>query len=295
MKPGASRERIRCRLITDRDLDAVATILRAGFPGHKAGSWERGLEHMRWRAVPDGAPRYGYCLDVGGTIAGVILLIASSRQVGGEDALFINVASWYVVPDYRTYAQLLVSIALRNKLATYTNVTPAPHTWPIVENQGYTRYCNGLFVAAPVLKPPARGVSVIPFAKASGMAEVTELANFEMLQRHHALGCTVVVAKEQSRHDGYVFQRYRIKSGRVPLPAMLVLHAPDRAELVRIAGNLSRSLLRHAAPFLVMDANGPVDGLRGFYTESRGRKYFKGPHQPSLCDLADSEFAIFGV
>lgn len=295
MKPEASRQRVRCRLITDGDLDAVAKILREGFPGRGAGSWKTGLNRMRQRAVPDGAPRYGYCLDVGGTIAGIILLIASSRRINGEDALFINVASWYVVADYRAYAQLLVSIALRNKAATYTNITPAPHTWPIVENQGYTQYCNGLFVTASALKPPAPGISVVPFATASGMADVMGMADFEMLKRHHALGYPVVIVKERDSLAGYVFQRYRIKSGRLALPAMLVVHGPDRAQLVRVAGNLGRHLLRHAALFLVMDAIGPVDGLQGFYTGSRGRKYFKGPHKPALCDLADSEFAIFGV
>ncbi len=44
-----------------------------------------------------------------------------------------------------------------------------------------------------------------------------------------------------------------------------------------------------------MDADGPVEGLAGYYTEARGRKYYRGPHRPDYCDLADSEYAIFGV
>jgi hypothetical protein len=295
VKPGASRERVRCRLINGEDLDAVLRLLQAGFPGHKPGSWKTGLERMTRRSLPLGAPRYGYCLDVNGEIAGVILLIASSRRVNGEDTPFVNVASWYVIPRYRAYAQLLVSMALRNKTVTYTNVTPAPHTWPIVESQGYTRYCHGLFYAAAILTPPARDVSVMPFAEVSGMTEVRSVANFDMLKRHHELGCKVVIVRDGQSLSGYVFQKYCIRRGRIALPALLVLHGPDRQQLVRITGNLGRHFLRHAAPFLVMDANGPVDGLRGFYTSARGRKYFKGPHQPALCDLADSEFSIFGV
>jgi hypothetical protein len=38
-----------------------------------------------------------------------------------------------------------------------------------------------------------------------------------------------------------------------------------------------------------------MTGLAGIYSEARGRKYFKGPRQPRLGDLADTELAIFGM
>lgn len=295
MRPGTPKTKVRCRLITDEDLAAVARLLHHGFPGHRAGSWESDLGRLRQRSVPDDLPRYGYCLETEGKIVGVLLLIAAMRHIEGEDVPFINVASWYVEPDYRAYAQLLVSMALRNKAATFTNVTPAPHTWPIVEAQGYRKYCSGLFLAAAALRSPAPGVSVAAFGNLANDAAVTAMPEYDLLKRHHELGCRVLVVREGERLSGYVFRRYRIRSGRIALPAMLVVHGPDRAQLVRIAGNLGRWFLRDAAPLLVMDANGPIEGLRGFYTEKRGRKYYRGPHAPALCDLADTEFAIFGV
>lgn len=295
MKPGTPKAKVRCRLITDDDREAVAALLREGFPGHRAGYWEDGLGRLRQRTLPEGLPRYGYCLDTGGGIVGVILLIAAMREVDGATVPFINVASWYVVPDYRAYAQLLVSVALRNKAATYTNVTPAPHTWPIIENQGYTKYCNGLFIAAAALKPAVAGVSITDFGNLAHEATVLAMPDYGLLQRHHGMGCRVLIVKEGERLSGYVFRRYRIRSGRIPLPAMLLLHGPDRDQLVRIAGNLGRWFLREATVFLVMDANGPVAGLTGFHTEVRGRKYYRGAHAPALCSLADTEFAVFGV
>ena len=45
---------------------------------------------------------------------------------------------------------------------------------------------------------------------------------------------------------------------------------------------------------MIFDANGPVAGLTGIYTERRGRKYFKGPHRPRLGDLADTELVLYG-
>jgi hypothetical protein len=292
MQPGATRDRVRCRLITEADLDAIVALLCQGFPGRSRMSWEKGLGHMRRREVPEGAPRFGYCLDADGKLVGVILLIASTRRVNGDPAVFCNVASWYVLPQFRAYAQLVVSIALRNKTTTYTNVSPSPHTWPIVENQGYTRYCNGLFFAAAALMKPKGSVVLEEFDKANHAT----MADFHMFHEQQELGCEVLVAREGSELTGYVFRRYRILSGRLVLPAMLAIHAPDRAQLIRLTGNFGRYFLKaRGAPFLVMDADGPVAGLRGYFTAMRGRKYFKGPHRPSLCDLANSEFAIFGV
>lgn len=291
MAAAALKQRVKCRPISEADLEPVAELLTTGFEGRSIEFWRAGLNRMANRPVPEGARRFGYCLDTGSRIVGVLLLIAATRIIDGDPAVFCNVGSWYVVPDFRAYAQLLVSVALRNKDFTYTNVSPAPHTWDIVEQQGYSCYCSGLFLAAAALKPPRRGVAIERFdpSRHGGVP------NADLLQRHAELGCDVVVAREGQRLTGMIFSRFRIRSGRVPLPAMFVLHAPDRDYLVSIAGNLGWHFIRKAAPFLVMDANGPVAGLVGHFTAKHGRKYYKGPHRPRLSDLADTEYVIFGV
>ena len=60
-------------------------------------------------------------------------------------------------------------------------------------------------------------------------------------------------------------------------------------------GDFSQSIDVNGKPIVITDATGPVSGLSGFYTEARGRKYFKGPHKPRLGDLADTELAIYGM
>ncbi len=290
MEHAVTAERVRCRLIVESDFEAICDLLCEGFPGHARAWWRKGLDQLAGRAAPDTMPRYGYCLDTGSKLVGLILLIASTRETENGPAPFCNVASWYVMPTHRGYAQLLVSMALKHKHVTYTNVSPAPHTWPIVEKQGYTRYCGGLFFAAALLKRPASGVKIVQFdARQHG-----ELPDATLLQRHQDMGCDVIVAEEGKRRTGFVFRRYSIRAGRLPLPAMFTLYAPDRSDLVRLAGNIARYYTPRLAPVIVMDADGPVAGLRGVYTEARGRKYFKGPHRPALCDLSDSEYAIFG-
>lgn len=291
MRPAAAMERVRCRLITEDDLPAVAELLCEGFPGRARAVWEAGLTLLKMRELPQSVPRYGYCLSTGDRLVGVILLISSNRLINATPVVFTNVASWYVNEIYRAYAQLLVSVALRNKDTTYTNVSPAPHTWPIVENQGYTRYCGGLFFAFGLLTRPLANTVIKQFDH----QQHGHLADSVLLRRHQDMGCDAVVAEEPHMTTGFVFRRYRVRGGRLPMPAMFAIHAPAIEDITRLAGNLSRHFLSRAAPMIVLDADRPIDGLTGFYTTARGRKYFRGPHQPAHCQLADSEFAIFGV
>lgn len=287
--------KVRCRLIQEADLQAVAALLDEGFAGRGLTFWTAGLARLASRAVPEGAPRYGYCLDAGGAIAGVILLIAAERSISGEMRPFTNVAGWYVREDFRAYAQLLVSMALKSKTTSYFNVSAAPHTWPIVEKQGYRQYCAGLYFALAALVPRRPQVEVIEIESETPDPILAAMPDGDLLRRHAAMGCRVVVCREGEALSGFVFRRLTARKGHVKLPAMFVIHATDRQKLLTLAGNLGRHFLRDLAPFLVFDANGPVAGFRGFYTERRGRKYVKGPLTPELCALADTEFAYFGL
>ena len=68
----------------------------------------------------------------------------------------------------------------------------------------------------------------------------------------------------------------------------------DIADYVACAGVIGSVLLGRGKLSVILDANGPVPGLRGIYTERRGRKYFKGPLKPRLGDLSDTELVIYG-
>ena len=63
-------------------------------------------------------------------------------------------------------------------------------------------------------------------------------------------------------------------------------------DFVRFAGSLGRLLARHGYLLVAIDANGPVTGLIGWYFDD-APKYFKGPNQPDLGDIAYSERVMF--
>ncbi len=287
--------KIRCRQINALDLPAVAALLSEGFPRRKISYWQTGFDRMAARSVPENTPQFGYCLDANGILVGVILMIASEQLVSGIMSNVTNLASWYVKPDYRPYAHQLAAMALKNRNTSYTNVTAAPSTWPVVEKQDYRKYCNGLFFAFAALARPQASVTIHDFAVVRARPDVRAMAGFALLQRHSDWGCSVIVVEEAGQLSGFVFRRFAIRAGLIKLPAMFAIHAHSQKELIRLAGNLGRHFMWRAAPILVMDANGPIPTLSGLYTEKRGRKFVKGSYQPNLCDLADTEFAIFDI
>src|SRR3977135_2023838 len=157
-----SAPKIRSRQINDSDVDGVADLLTKGFRIRSRDYWRRALETLGSHPAPAGLPKYGYLLESGGVPVGVILLIFSSIPASDAVTMRCNVSSWYVEPDFRSHGALLILQTIKHKNVTYVNISPAMHTRPIVEAQGFARYTNGQFVALPALSggrgdDPARG------------------------------------------------------------------------------------------------------------------------------------------
>jgi hypothetical protein len=88
-------------------------------------------------------------LERGDRAVGVVLMIFT-LQGGGAQAR-CNISSWYVDPLYQGYASLLIAAAIRLKHVTYINVSPATHTRPVIEAQGFRRDSNGQMLCVPIL------------------------------------------------------------------------------------------------------------------------------------------------
>ena len=248
------------------------------------------------RDVPQGYPRFGYMLDHEGAPVGVLLLIYSLRHADGEPAIHCNLSSWYVEPAFRNYAPMLTKIAQRHKEVTYFNISPAHWTWPIIEAQGFRAYCKGLFFSFPALSRwPATGTAV-------------EIVSADTRPNRRPSGCRRRTAGAACRlwlpQPGLPYREWRL-----PLRVVADAHSPrldlaarDAADLLPQCRRLRR-LRRRDRPraaaarqdFGVASMpTGRLPGVAGFYTEKRGRKYFKGPHRPRLADLTDTELVLYG-
>jgi hypothetical protein len=282
--------KIRCRQIGNSDFDAVAGLLARGFPNRSHAYWKQGLERQASRSLPADLPRYGYLLEADGEPVGVILALYTPVDESG--VYRCNLSSWYVTPPFRGYASLLSRVALKRKEVTYVNISPAPHTWSTVEAMGFVPYCNGQFFSIPALTPARSAMQAEAWNPA--IAAHAAIPENELMSAHRQFGCLTAVSTGPEGMYPFVFQPLRIRQGRFPLPCMRLIYCRNIAEFIRCAGPIGRFLLKRGYPAVVLDANGPIAGLVGTYMRARGRKYFRGPSQPRLGDLAYSELAFFG-
>lgn len=282
---------VRSRSITGSDIDQVATFLAKGFSRRSREYWLRALDRLARHPTPAGYPRFGYLMEIDGAPIGVILLIFSTLQKASSSTVRCNVSSWYVEPAYRAHATLLISQALRKKDITYINISPASHVQRIVEAQGFSRYSDGQFVAFPALFPPARDdVTVLG-------ADTRPDVAFEPFERdivlaHAGYGCTSFWIRTPDRAYPFVFLP-RVVKRCIPCAQLIYCRAIE--DLVRFSKPIGRFLLSRGKPLLLIDASGPIPGLRGKYVEGAAPKYFRGPEPPRLGDLAYTEAAMFGL
>ncbi|HWE46888.1 MAG TPA: hypothetical protein VG407_12760 [Caulobacteraceae bacterium] len=287
-RPAQPPARVRCRQIGEADLEAVADLLTVGFPARTRDYWTRGLERMRLRAAPADHPRFGYMLECEGRAVGVVLLIFSERA----DGMRCNISSWYVDEAYRGLAPMLTSAAMKLKHVTYVNTSPAEHTRPILTARDYVRYSDGQFVALPALSGLARDWRVAPFnAQDARHRFIDDEAS--LLQRHVEDGCTVLIVGTPEGPEPFVMIPRRILYS--PVAVMQLVWCRDTQSFVRCAGPLGRALIKRGVGAVILDANGPIEGLMGLYVPGKAPRYFHGPTQPRLNDLAFTEAVVFGA
>lgn len=269
--------RLRCRAIVENDLDGLAALLVKGFPLTQRAYWIRGFS--RWQHLPtvEGMPRYGYVLDTGKGPVGVILLLSSQR---GEQ-IVANLSSWYVEPEWRTHSTLLIAVATKLKHVTYTNVSPAPHTWRTLEAQNFVPYNFG---RSAIFALPGRGAvsQTIP----------EDLPEAQLLRDHRALGWISLVVEKDGLVSPIVLRPRRLD--RPPVPMMDVMYCRSPEDFARCAPALARHLFSRSLGFLI-DGDMPSSNFKiwGHYVEGKERRYYKGPWRPRLGDLAYTEKAIF--
>lgn len=282
--------RIRCRQIGENDLDGLTAMLTKAFPKRTRSYWLHAIHQLAARETPASYPRFGYLLENGGKQVGVVLLIFSVQN--GNSRVTCNASSWYVDPDYRAYAGLLISTAHRHKDVTYINISPDVTTWPTIEAHGFQCYCSGEIIAIPALSLPAADTRVYEFDANCDYGLALNKEERNTLVSHAGYGCLVYIAIEQGRAIPFVFMPRR--SFRGILPTLQLVYCRDVLDFARLAGPIGRMLLKRGSLFVRLDAEGPLPGLAGIYFRDRGRRYFKGPNRPRIGDLTFSEGVLFG-
>jgi hypothetical protein len=289
---GSLPSAVRCRVIVAADIGPVVDLLKKGFGSQRSrGFWQQMLERMSNHSTPAGMPKYGYLLEHAGRPVGVLLLISSIVHCGSTPSIRCNGSSWYVEPEFRPYGSLLMLRAFGQKAVTYLNISPARHTWPILEAQGYQRYSNGLFMSVPWLSVvPSGAVEVAP-ANAGIKVQIDRYEQ-DVLLAHAECGCISVWCVTEGRAYPFVFVRRMVWN---VIPCLQLVYCRDMSDFVRFARPLGRYLALRGRFLVMLDANGPVAGMVGRYFHGIRPKYFKGPNPPRLGDLSYTEASLFGI
>ncbi len=280
---------LRRRVIEETDLEAVVALLATGFPAHSATWWRRGINRLRQRRSPLGYPRYGRLLEFDGHIVGALLTIhAEMTDAAGVAFVRCNLSGWYVESAFAGHAPLLLGAALRDKSVTYINITPAPHTQPIIEAQGFRAFAAGSLVTVPMLARRHERTRVRSLAA----ADRSRWPDGGLVDDHEALGCLCLVVEAHDGAHPFVFGPLRRLRG--VLPATQLLYCRDISDYVRFAGALGTALLRHGSALTLVDGVHALPGVFGRSVNAGQRKYVVGSRTPRPGDLAYSEFAVFG-
>jgi hypothetical protein len=284
--------RVRARQIGDSDIEAVADLLTRGFaPRRTRQYWQRGFDRMAARPPLEGTPKFGYLMERAGVPVGAILLIHATARTGTGWSIRCNVSSWYVEPAFRGQAPLLISQALKRRDVTYVNMSPARHTRPIVEAQGFTRYSNGQFFTLLMPSPFAKTRQTIVMPDATPQGEFAP-DDRDLLVDHAGFGCISFWCQKDGRAYPFVFVP-RILKRMVPCVQLIYCRSVD--DLAEFSGPIGTFLTARGRNLVLIDANGPIRGLVGKYVAGLAPKYFRGPAAPRLGDLAYTEAALFGM
>jgi hypothetical protein len=180
---------------------------------------------------------------------------------------------------------------MKQKNVTYVNISPAMHTRPIIEAQGFAPYSTGQFVTLPAFAAePDDRVQVIPGDNEPPVHH--EPMERELLRIHRAYGCISLWCTTAERAYPFVFMPRRVKT---VIPCAQLIYCRDIDDFVRFARPIGRYLIARGRPLAIVDSNGPIRGLIGRYFDGKSPKYFKGRAQPSFGDLAYTEAVMFGL
>lgn len=280
---------VRCREIRADDIDNVVGLLTQGF-ARKRDYWCGALKRLSDHGTPPGFPKYGYVLEHEARLVGVVLLIFTDIRVTGESRIRCNVSSWYVEPEYRSYGSILAMRAVRHKDATYFNVSPAPHTWSILERQGFVPFAVGRTIALPALSlcpSDAQVQAITPDIRPGAGLNQSEI---DVLMHHASYGCLSLICKCSEERHPFVFG-LSLSHGFLPLAHLV--YCRELNDLIRFAGPIGRFLAWRGYPLVKFHSNGRTRGIVGIHLGGKP-KYWKGTDQIRPADVAYSEQVMFG-
>lgn len=283
LEPTSFVSALRSRETTDGDVETLAKFLGRGL-GYPSQQYLQILSRLAVHPTPVGFPRYGYVLENEKRIVGAVILIFSTIWSDDGPAVRCHVTSWFVEPEFRPYATLFFSKALKHKNVTYINISARPATRPIINAQGFLQYSKGQFLAFPAFnfgsRTKEKRVEIVAGEKEPNAP--FEPYELDLLKAHARYGCICLWCKTPERAYPFVFHQRLFKGF---FPGAQLVFCRDIQDFVRFALPLGLFLAARGRFAVSIDSNGPIPGLFGKYIDGVEPRYYKGT-KPRLGDLS---------
>ena len=274
--------------IDDARLGQALDLLERGFPRRRRRDWEDGIERVR-AFNPGGADPIGHLLVKKNRPAGVLLTLrGQSAPPAGVPFKVTNLSSWYVEPEHRMLAPLMLRDVVREPGTVFTDFTPSDRVIPMLPAFGF--------------KPLNRGISAISLAvaalKATPHARVYDLANLPthapepavraLLERHAQQGAIAGVLNVADAWHPLLFLPRHLRC----LPTAQLIYCQSNATMIEHLAAVARFLLKKGKLVLLLDIP-PRGDVPGTYFLNRGMKFAKGGCFEGRTDYAGSELLFF--
>jgi hypothetical protein len=282
-------DRFAIRELEQADLPDVANILAEGFPRRSLAFWQARLRAMAERERAPATPLFGYGLDVGG-LQGVALTFGSLHGPPEARQTIVNISSWTVRRAQRgPAAKELYRDATNTDGMTFSNLSAAAHTQKTIKQFGFTERTAGQILAVGVARAPGTKRRIVPLRDAERSGLPPERA--AMMRYHQARGCLAFCVEANDRLAPLVFLTRRVKPG---VPVAQLIYCEQLSDLTENSWAITVEAFKHRFAALLVDASGPVAGLKGRYFPDRAAKYYKGPAPIYAIDHTYSEMIYIG-
>jgi len=281
------------------DLAQAAALLHEGFPERPMSFWLAALHRVQRladnRAM--GQP-LGYFMLNQGQAVGVALTPASWRErADGTRVRLVNISSWYVRPDFRWRAGVMLRAIMADKSCIYTDLTPTPEVQkmlPVVGmqpiNLGVAIHCLPLLALKPAGAARARWLGptdALPAPVTPALWRPLPAS----VQAHRELGCTVLSLGMGTGTDGdaqlLVLRALRVRG----LAAAQVVFCDSQERLLRDLGALARCLLARGVALLVCDTRQARSTATALF-RPRERWFARGDNFEGRTDVLGSELCL---
>lgn len=268
--------------IEHNTLGEACELLAKGFPGRSKAYWEDALQRIddlgENRAL--GLP-VGQIMRMDGRAHGVALTIASRRPSDTGLRVNLNFAAWYVEPDQRWRAPLMLRALTRTPCDVLTDLTPSQAVQALLPTFGF--------------KPLTRGFVLDLAAIHKGGGQIVDLDAAstplgELLCAHERFGAKAVML--HTRDGAQLPLLYRVVKFRGVRTAH-ILYCGANHVLHDHMGALSKHLWRQAIGLVKLEA--PVDRNppRGWLRTGREIRFARGQVSPDITDYLGSELSLF--